>query len=125
MSRQDSKNLSITRRLDRTIRRERLRTILMVAGVALVTVGILMAMLPFGQPISNPVAILKADPHAGVGLAQALASGTARRFGLIFAVVGATMLVIFGLLGIYWARGDGGEASRQSPNTSLERTRER
>jgi uncharacterized membrane protein len=125
MSRQESKYLSITRRLDRTIRHERLRSILVVAGVALVSVGILMVMLPFGQPIANPVAILNVDPHAGIGLAQALASGTARRFGLVLALAGVAMFVILGLVGTDRPRGDGGDTSGQSPNTSLERTRER
>ena len=96
----ESEDFSITRRLDRAIRREQFRTALKIAGVALLIVGILMGLDPFGPPISNTVVILKADPHAGLGLAQALPSGTARRIGFALALVGAIMLGLYLLLGI-------------------------
>jgi hypothetical protein len=81
MSPLDSETSNATRRLDRAILRARLRTVLIISGVALVIGGILMAIYPFGPPISNPVAIPKADPYAGLWLAQALPAETALRTG--------------------------------------------
>jgi hypothetical protein len=72
--------------------------------MALLIGGILVAICPFGPPISNPVAIPKADPHAGLWLAQALPTATALRTGLIMAAVGLVMLVLFMLLGFRKAR---------------------
>jgi hypothetical protein len=106
MSPLDSKTPSVTPRLDRMIRRERLRTILMIVGVALLAVGILMAMSPFGPPVSNPVVIPKADPRAGIALIQELPSGTTRHIGLTIALLGVVSLVLFALLGTRKSRND-------------------
>jgi hypothetical protein len=106
MSRLDFKNSTVTRRLDRVMRRERLRAILKMAGIALVIVGIGMAIYPFGAPVSNPVIIPKADPHAGIALIQALPSGSTRHMGITIALVGVVSLVLFGLLGAGKSRDD-------------------
>ena len=100
----DSKSTNATRRLDRAIARDRLRTILIIIGAALVIGGILLAVIPFGPPISNPVAIPKADPHAGLWLAQALPAGTALRAGLAIAAVGVAVLAFLMLLGVRKSR---------------------
>jgi hypothetical protein len=114
MAMHDSKNLSATQRLDNAIRRQRLRFGLLVAGVALVILGIVSVIGLFGPPVSSTVAIPKADPHAGLWLVQALPYGTARHLGLAAAILGALLLVVFTLL-----------RAGESPNKSLERTRER
>jgi len=86
-------NLSATRRAERMLQRERLRTILKGLGVALVVAGIASATLPFGPSVSNPDVIPKADPQAGLGLIQMLGSGTVRYVGIGLAFVGAVMLL--------------------------------
>jgi hypothetical protein len=101
-----SKSSGATRRLDRVMRRDRLRTVLKISGVALVIVGIGMTAYPFGGPVSNPMIIPKADPHAGVALLQALPSGHARHMGLILTLLGAVSLVLFALLGNGKSRND-------------------
>jgi hypothetical protein len=93
MSPVDFKNPSITLRLDRAMRRERLRTILKIAGVAFVIAGIFMATGPFGPPVSSTVAIPKADIHAGLWLVQALSPVSARRIGFLLTSGGAAMLL--------------------------------
>jgi ABC-type uncharacterized transport system permease subunit len=98
MSSNNSKTASITRRLDRTIRRQRLRAGLLIAGVALVIVGAFMATGSFGPPVSSTVAIPKADPYAGLWLVQSLPSETAQLLGLIVGVTGVVLLVAFVLL---------------------------
>jgi hypothetical protein len=85
---------SVTRRLDRVMRRERLRTILGIAGIALLTVGVGMAIFPFGPPVSNPVVIPKADPHGGIALLQALPSASTSHIGLAIALAGLVSLVL-------------------------------
>jgi hypothetical protein len=100
----DSKRTNATRRLDRAIVRDRMRTTLIIIGAALVIGGILMAVIPFGPPISNPVVIPKADPHAGLWLAQALPAETALRAGLTIAAVGVVVLALLLLLGIRSSR---------------------
>ena len=109
----DSKNLNATQRLDRAIRRQRLRFGFLVAGVALVILGVCSITGLFGPPVSSIVAIPKADPHAGLWLVQALPSGTARHIGFGLAALGVVLLVAFMLL-----------PAGESPNKSLERTRE-
>jgi uncharacterized protein YjeT (DUF2065 family) len=106
MSPLDFKDPSITRRLDRVMRRERLRTALKIAGIALLTVGIGMVIYPFGPPVSNPVIIPKADPSAGIALIQALPSGATRLIGLAFAFAGAISLVVFAFLSIGTSEND-------------------
>jgi|HubBroStandDraft_4_1064222.scaffolds.fasta_scaffold15625_6 hypothetical protein len=106
MSPLDPKDPSATRQLDRVMRRERLRTILKIAGIALLTVGIGMAIYPFGPPVSNPVVIPKADPSAGIALIQTLPSGTTRLIGLAVALAGGVSLVLFALLSIGRSRND-------------------
>src|SRR4051794_9933651 len=100
MTSHDSKNDSVTRRLDRAIRRQRLRAGLGIVGISLVIVGALFATGPFGPPVSSTVAIPKADPHAGLWLVQALPSGTARHLGVTLAIVGMILLVAVMLLGV-------------------------
>jgi hypothetical protein len=100
MSTLDSGTSNATRRLDRAIFRDRLRNALIISGVALVVGGILVAVYPFGPPISNPVAIPKADPHAGLWLAQALPAEIAFRIGLAISALGAVLLVLVMILGI-------------------------
>ena len=109
----DSKNPSATQRLDRAIRRQRLRFGLLVAGLAFVILGFFSITGLFGPPVSSTVAIPKADPHAGLWLVQALPPGTARYLGLTLTVLGVVLLVAFMLL-----------RPGESPNKSLERTRE-
>src|SRR3982750_489097 len=58
---------------------------------ALVIGGILMAVYPFGPPISNPAAIPKADPFAGLWLGQALPAEKAVRTGSAIAAAGVVM----------------------------------
>ena len=100
------KDPSVTRQLDRVMRRERLRTILKIAGIALLIVGIGMAINPFGPPVSNPVVIPKADPSAGIAVIQTLPSGTTRLIGLTVALAGGVSLVVFALLSIGRSRND-------------------
>jgi hypothetical protein len=102
-----SGNLSATRRAERMLRRERLRTILKGVGVALVIAGIVSAILPFGPSVSNPDVIPKADPQAGLGLIQTLGSATARYVGLGLALVGVVMLLCSGVIARYDSKGDG------------------
>src|SRR4051812_34386871 len=111
MATHDSKTLSATQRLDNAIRRQRLRLGLLVAGVALIILGIVSVTGLFGPPVSSTVAIPKADPHAGLWLVQALPSGTARHLGLALTVLGVVVLVVRMLL-----------RAVESPNKSLERT---
>ena len=106
MSPLDSGTSNAKRRLDRVISRDRLRNALIISGVALTIGGILLAVYPFGPPISNPVAIPQADPHAGLWLAQALPAETAFRTGLVISALGVVMLVLVMLLGIRKARND-------------------
>jgi ABC-type cobalamin transport system permease subunit len=106
MSGADLKNSTVTRRLDRVMRRERLRTILKIAGIALLIVGIAMAIFPFGAPVSNPVMIPKADPQAGIALIQALPLGSTRQMGVTIALAGVVSLVLFALLGTGKSRND-------------------
>ncbi len=87
----------LTRRFDHIVRRQRLRTILGFAGFALLIVGVLMALDPFGPPVSNPVAIQKADPHAGIALAQAVASEPAWYLGWACAGIGVVVLLVAAL----------------------------
>ena len=98
MSRLNSENLSATRRAERILQRERLRTILKGLGVAFVVAGIASAMLPFGPSVSNPDVIPKADPQAGLELIQTLGSGTVRYVGLGLAFVGVVMLLCSGVI---------------------------
>jgi hypothetical protein len=98
MSPLDQKNPSATRRLDRAIRRQRLRFGLLVAGVAFVILGIFSVTGLFGPPVSSTVAIPKADPIAGLWLVQALPSGTTRHLELTLMVLGVVLLVAFTLL---------------------------
>ena len=114
MTSQGPKILKATQRLDRVIRRQRLRAGLVVAGVGFLIIGIFAATGLFGPPVSSTVAIPKADPHAGLWLVQALPSGTARLLGIAVAVLGVIFLIASLLLG-----------AGESPNTSLERTRAR
>jgi len=100
----DPETPSATRRLDHAISRDRLRTVLVIAGVALLIGGLLVAIYPFGPPIANPVAIPKADPHAGLWLAQGLPSEIALRTGLIIAAVGVVMVVLSILSGVRGSR---------------------
>jgi hypothetical protein len=104
MSPLDSETPNATRRLDRAISRDRLRNVLIISGAALAIGGILVAIYPFGAPIRNPVAIPKADPHAGLWLAQALPAQAALRTGLLVSAVGVVMLMLAMLLGIRRAR---------------------
>ena len=113
MSSRDSKTFDLTPRVDREIRRERLRLGSAIAGAGFMVLGIF-AVRPFGPPLSNSVAIPKADPNAGLWLAQALPSGTVRILGVALIVLGIILLAASKLLG-----------ASKSPNTSLERTRER
>jgi hypothetical protein len=107
MTSPESKKLSLTRRLDRIVRRERLRLVLRISGFTFVLGGILMGVYPFGPSVSNPVAIPKADPHAGLALAQSLPAGTALRLGLTLALVGVALLLLLIPLGIGESRDDG------------------
>jgi hypothetical protein len=104
MSRLGSDNPNATRRLNRAISRDRLRNVLIIVGIVLAIGGILMAVYPFGPAISNPVAIPKADPLAGLWLLQALPAETALRTGLAISAVGVVMLVLVMLLGTRKAR---------------------
>ena len=106
MSALDPKNPSVTRRLDRVMRREGIRRILKISGIVLLILGLGVAICPFGPSISNPVIIPKADPSAGIALIQSLPSGTARHLGAIIALVGAISLGLFALLGIDVSRDD-------------------
>jgi hypothetical protein len=107
MTSPESKKPSLARRLDRIVRRERLRIGLRIAGFTLVVGGVLMAIYPFGPSVSNPVAIPKADPHAGLALAQSLPTGTALRLGLTLGLVGVALLLLLIPLGIGESRDDG------------------
>ena len=102
----DLRNLTVTRRLDRVMRRERLRGILKISGVVLLILGLGMTIYPFGPSVSNPEIIPKADPSAGIALVQSLPSGAARHVGLAIALLGALALGVSALLRIDGARDD-------------------
>jgi hypothetical protein len=106
MSPLDSKNHGITRRLDRVIRRQRIRTFLMVVGFGLVILGIWIAIAPFGAPVSNSVVIPKADPHAGIALIQALPSEFMRPIALAIALLGVAALSLSVFLNSTESRND-------------------
>jgi hypothetical protein len=98
MSALEPRNHSLTRRVERALRWQRLRTLLMIVGVALVITGVFIATVPFGPPVSSAVAIPKADIYAGLWLVQALPSATIRHIGLVLASGGVVMLLLQFLL---------------------------
>ena len=87
------------KRFERAVWRDRLRLAMAASGLVLAGFGGLTALRPFGPPISNPVAIPKADPDAGLALLQALPSGAPRQIGLMLIVVGGVLLLCSALLG--------------------------
>ena len=97
MSTRDLKNADTERRLIRAMWRDRIRMVLSTTGVAFACLGVLLALLPFGPALSNPVIIPKADPNAGIAVLQSLASETGRKIGLGLGLIGA-VLFLFSVL---------------------------
>jgi len=85
---------SIGRRVDQALRRERLRTTAVISGIALVCMGGLVALLPFGPSLFNSIAIPKLDPNAGLAVLQSLPSGKSRYIGLALALLGGALLLL-------------------------------
>jgi hypothetical protein len=94
----NSKSLETKRRFESQVRRHRLRKILLIAGIAMLVIGVFSIIIPFGLPLSNPAVIPKADPNAGLGLIQSLPSTSARWLGFIVAVLGGVTLGVSQLL---------------------------
>jgi hypothetical protein len=124
MSALKSNQAEATRRFERLVRREWLRTALIVAGILFLVVGVLLRIRPFGAPISNPAVIPKSDPHAGLLLIQSLPSNSGSTVGLCLVLLGALSLLLYWLMGKSSQKADVATEDESSPNNSLERTRE-
>ena len=107
------------------MRRDRLRKTLVAAGLFLLVVGVLLRLGPFGGWPSNPAAIPKADPHAGLLLIQSLPSTVGKTVGLCLVLLGALLLLLYWLMGRSPQDPSAQAGGRSSPNNSLERTRGR
>ena len=95
---QKSEQFKATRRFERAFRREKLRKGLIVAGISMVTVGFLLRVRPLGLSLSNPAAIPKSDPHAGLLIAQSLPSTIGPTIGLCLILLGSISLLIYWLI---------------------------
>jgi hypothetical protein len=125
MSASNPDRAEITRRFERLMQRDCLRKILVPAGLFPLVVGVLLRISPFGGSLSNPAAIPKADPHAGLLLMQSLPSTIGATIGLCLVLLGALLLLLYWLMGRS-SQDPGAEVGRgSSPNNSLERTRDR
>ena len=93
MASSDPKSLSVTQRLERALRRERVRLIMLVVGASFLGVGLCMSFLPFGPSVSNPVVVPNVDPKAGLAFLQALPSDIFTYIAIALAVVGGLILL--------------------------------
>jgi preprotein translocase subunit Sec61beta len=89
----------VKRRLDSHLRRERLKTPLLIVGIGCCVAGVFAAINPFGPAVSNLNNIPKADPNAGMGLIQELPLSPARVVGIVLVVVGVVVLIAARLCG--------------------------
>jgi len=125
MSALKSDRAEVTRRFERLMRRDWLRKTLVVVGLFSLVAGFLFRLSPFGAPISNPAVVPKADPHAGLMLIQSLPSAFGSTVGLCLILIGALFLLLYWLMGRNSQDPEAVTERESSPDTSLERARER
>jgi hypothetical protein len=82
-----------TKRYELAVWHYRVRQVLVAVGYAFVIVGGISALRRFDTPISNPAAIPKADPAAGLAILQAIPWAYPYRLGVGLALLGVLLLL--------------------------------